>query len=340
MKRSLLVALLLLLAPLPFARADEVVLKGGTKVQGVVLHEGPRQVRVLLPAGDTLAIGRADVARVEQDAQEPGPGEFTRYVAPDDKSGGLDVAITYYVHPKGGPRVDLVGAVHIADASFYRSVQKMLEDAGTVLYEGVKPEGTSNAEFDRGPPADRPKSPVRQLQEKMARWLGLDFQLEGITYRRPHFVHADITTESLDDADKETREGVEEASRSGIFAQARFMSGLLKLAGPLIDLLLGRGKSAGPLRSGLKRSMAEMLGSEDMEDRIRRMDAKRAKWILDDRNAVAIQRLVEQIEKQAKGPIAIFYGAAHMPGLEKALLEDMGYERAGARWIRAWAVEP
>lgn len=338
MIRTLLVTLALL-APLSLAHADEVTLKGGTTLAGVVLHDGAKQVRLLLPAGDTLSLERADVAAVTQDEDEPGSGEFTRYVPPGKgTAGGLDVAVTYYVHLEGGPRVDLIGAVHIADGHFYREVQKALEDAGVVLYEGVKPKGLSNADFDRGPPADKPKSPVRLLQEKMARWLGLDFQLAGITYRRPHFVHADVTTEALDGEDEETKAGVEESARSGIFAQAAFMNGLLKLAGPLFDLLLGRGTSAGPLRKGLKRTMAEMLGTMDMEDRLRRMDPKQVEWILDRRNAVAIERLEEQLEKKAGGPIAVFYGAAHMRGLEKSLLEKLGYRRAGARWVRAWKV--
>ncbi|MDJ0523234.1 MAG: hypothetical protein QNJ90_14285 [Planctomycetota bacterium] len=340
MKRfALLVFVAFFLLPLPLAGADEIRLKGGTTIHGVVLRQSGVAVDLLLPAGDTLTFRRADIAKVVQDDEEAATGTFTRYVEPtEDKPGGLDVAITYYVK-KGAPRVDLVGAVHIADRSFYREVQKVLEDAGTVLFEGVKPKGTSNAEFDRGPPPDKPKSAIRELQERMARWLGLAFQLDGITYRRPHFVHADVTTDELEGEDDETKEQVKESSRSGIFAQARFMNGLLKLAGPLFDLLLGRGKSAGPLRSGLKESMAEMLGTMDMEERIRRSDPERVAWILDHRNEVAIKRLKEQLEQKAKGPIAIFYGAAHMPGLEKALVEEMGYTRAGARWLRAWRVE-
>ena len=304
-----------------------------------MLRQSDEEVQLLLPGGDTLAFRRSDVAEVTQD-DGPSTGVFTRFVPAEAESpGGLDVAVTYYVHPEGGPRIDLIGAIHIADRAFYREVQKMLEDAGTVLFEGVMPKGMSNADFDRGPPDDKPKSAVRQLQEKMARWLGLAFQLEGVTYRRPHFVHADVTTDALEGEDDETKEKVTEASRGGIFAQARFMNGLLKLAGPLFDLLLGKGKSAGPLRKGLKRGMAEMLGTTDMEERIRRMDPERVAWILDHRNDVAIERLKEQIAKKAEGPIAIFYGAAHMPGLEKALLETLGYRRAGGRWLRAWRVE-
>lgn len=42
-----------------------------------------------------------------------------------------------------GPRIHLVAAVHVADASFYAARQAELDARALVLYEGVKPAGTS-----------------------------------------------------------------------------------------------------------------------------------------------------------------------------------------------------
>ena len=58
--------------------------------------------------------------------------------------------------------------------------------------------------------------------------------------------------------------------------------------------------------------------------------------LLDKRNAVVMERLVQVLE-QAEGPIAVFYGAAHMADLERRL-QDLGYARTGGRWLRAWAL--
>ena len=34
--------------------------------------------------------------------------------------------------------------------------------------------------------------------------------------------------------------------------------------------------------------------------------------------------------------LAIFYGAAHFPDMEKRMIEKMGFERKGVRWVTAW----
>jgi len=36
--------------------------------------------------------------------------------------------------------------------------------------------------------------------------------------------------------------------------------------------------------------------------------------------------------------IAIFYGAAHMPGLEETIIKDLGYEFESDTWTQAMAV--
>ena len=34
--------------------------------------------------------------------------------------------------------------------------------------------------------------------------------------------------------------------------------------------------------------------------------------------------------------IAIFYGAGHMPDIEKRLIADFGMKHDGERWLEAW----
>jgi hypothetical protein len=37
--------------------------------------------------------------------------------------------------------------------------------------------------------------------------------------------------------------------------------------------------------------------------------------------------------------IGLFYGAGHMPDLEKRLQRDLGFRRIGHDWITAWDIE-
>jgi hypothetical protein len=341
MKRTILASLLVLgLLPLSRVSADTIVLPGGSEVRGVVLAEDDGGVRLLLPGGDVLALRRADVKEVVRDADAPKPGQHMRYREPDESGGGLDVAVTYYVHPGGGPRVDLVGAVHIADPAFFRRAQKLLDAATVVLYEGVKAADATAAEFEKA--TDEP-NPVRELQQKLAKWFGLAFQLEAIDYTRENFVHADLTAEEFLGLAK-PGSGTDEKPASageaaeGLMGQVGAVAKLLKLAGPLIDLLMGQEESAGPLRKSLKKQFARALGTMDVQGALGAISPEAAALLLTKRNAVVIKRLLEQRET-VEGSIAVFYGAAHLTGIEKALVEKHGYRRAGARWIRAWDVE-
>ena len=73
----------------------------------------------------------------------------------------------------------------------------------------------------------------------------------------------------------------------------------------------------------------------EMERLTAGLDANGGSVILTDRNKVALQVLRKQL-KGGKKNLAIFYGAAHLPDMEKRMIEKMGFERKGARWVAAW----
>jgi hypothetical protein len=61
----------------------------------------------------------------------------------------LDIRERTYAPADGeGPVVTLVGAVHIANPIYYRRIQERLDGFDVVLYEGVNPAGTSDADDD------------------------------------------------------------------------------------------------------------------------------------------------------------------------------------------------
>src|SRR5262245_41554896 len=64
-----------------------------------------------------------------------------------------------------GPRIHLVGAVHIADKSFYSQMQAMLDRCDVVLFEGVRPPGLGkiDSNLDPAAKADATKKRMRFL---------------------------------------------------------------------------------------------------------------------------------------------------------------------------------
>ena len=58
--------------------------------------------------------------------------------------------------------------------------------------------------------------------------------------------------------------------------------------------------------------------------------------LLSGRNKVAVDTLLEEIEK-GKKKLGIFYGAGHMPDLEKRL-RRLGFRKVGQTWLVAWDI--
>lgn len=300
------------------------------------------------------------------DAEDvPAPGQHIRYAPPAvGKAGGLDIAITEYRPADGGPSVALVGVVHVADAYYFDALQQELDRFPTVLYEGVKPEDFTKEDWQRS--FREGGGEAARLQRDLAGWFGFEYQLEALDYSRKNFVHADMsmedflaegggsllpgiagaaadakrsdgTTASEDAvttrADAQPgdagREAVEPVGAIGTDIRATWNA--VKQFG---DVALG---TPGPLRSLARKMFAETMGTTDI-GRVLEMRPGFSELILIRRNEVVMKRLMEVLPT-TEGPIAIFYGAAHMRDLEERLAK-LGYERGKARWLRAWAIRP
>lgn len=341
------------------AAADTLVLQGGTRLEGVVLaREGEGTtgtVRVLLPAGQELVLAAADVAQVLPDPEAPQGEQVVRFRGGKGAPEGLQVALLHLVHGTTGRRVDLVGAVHIADLAYYREVQRLLEAADLVLYELVKPEGVDDVEAQ---PKDEGEHPLRDFQRRMAGWFGFAHQMEGIAYDRPHFVHADMTMEQFmaaaqsmggspltrllglpgkGEAATPTPDGKPGGSPPPSTAPSAGPDPALGMQVKMLEgLLRGMGIDDPRRGPGVRRSLKSMLGRMmgSMSTRLGALlGSEASELVVERRNAVALERLA-QVPEAARS-VAIFYGAAHLPDLEQRLLAQ-GYRRAGGRWLLAW----
>jgi hypothetical protein len=60
--------------------------------------------------------------------------------------------------------------------------------------------------------------------------------------------------------------------------------------------------------------------------------------ILTGRNEVVMKKIKEVLRDKSKKRISVFYGAAHMPGIEGMLLKDMKAAPAGEEWLAGWTM--
>jgi hypothetical protein len=244
--------------------------------------------------------------------------------------------------PKAGDGellVDLVSAVHVGDASYYKTLDWQLEQYDAVLYELVAPEGAQL------PPSHNrdvaPADPLALLMAAGKRLFGFHGQLESMNYQRPNFVHADLSPREMMQAWEARGENgltIALSAAAEILRAANVQTqnlqqnsqGALFAVPEEIDLLGFFTKPDASVQ--FKKMLALHFDSHDVTAGLGRTLST---ILIDDRNKEVVRVLNEQIA-QGKKRIAIFYGAAHMPDLEKRVTDLFKMKRATWHWLTAW----
>lgn len=257
------------------------------------------------------------------------PTNFIRFVEEDD-SDSLQTAVVSYESPQK-VKVDLVGAIHIADKAYFDGLNVRFKGYEAVLYELVGPSFE-----ERGKPEAKKQAEklqwVGQLQTMMRDTLKLHGQLEGIDYTAKNFVHADMDMSQFTQTQTEKQESFlslylkaaqaqkEVNEKRGVNSDAAGMVMLLKI-------LTMKDSS-----TELKRMIAQEFDS--VEDIMAGMETGDGTVLVGERNKVALQVMDKEIAA-GKKRIAIFYGAAHLGDMEERLLKK-GFKRTKVEWLKAW----
>ncbi len=223
--------------------------------------------------------------------------------------------------------VDLVSAIHVADRNYFNQLNDRFDSYDVLLYELVAPTGTI---VPKGGP-DGSHHPVSLLQRGMKSILGLEFQLEVIDYTKRHFVHADLTPAEVAQKMRDRHES--------------YMQLFFRMMGQAMAA-----ESADPTRSSDVRLLAALLARDRALELKRAMAEQFAQLggslpglddstIIAERNKRALAVLKDEINEGHKR-IGIFYGAAHMPEMERRLVREFDAERLDESWLTAWNLSP
>jgi len=274
--------------------------------------------------GRAMTLDTAIVRYVRKpDAQleiSPAPGEVTR----------VDVLEPTYV--------DLVGAVHVGETFYYRELNKQFKEYEVLLYELVAEKGKTPA--DRGQQPN--ENPVGAMQGMMTKMLGLQHQTDGIDYSAPNFVHADMSPAEL-------KARMQQRGESPMVYFLEVMANSLRqqqkpqkgggyqnpedtITDEELLMALVQGFLLEQPSPILKRYLA--LQFDDLETQMKAFSGGLGRLIITDRNKACFKVLDEQLAA-GKTQIGIFYGAGHLPDMEKRLLKR-GFEREGVVWVEAW----
>lgn len=291
-----------------------------------VAPPSPRLVAAEAPAKATAAAAKP--------AKDGTATAFIRRV--DDEEGEkLQTAVVSYESPKG-IRVELVGAVHIADKAYFDTLNQRFKRYDAVLYELVGPpmDKRDKATMEKEAKDRSRLAWVGTLQRKMKETLQLHGQLECIDYKAKNFVHADMDTSQFTDTQTEKKESFfglylkaamaqkEAQAKTGVDSDTAGMVMLLKLL------------TAKDSSTGLKRMLAQQF--ETVGDIMSGMEAGNGTVIVGERNRVALEVMDKQIAAGKKN-LAIFYGAAHLGDMETRL-KKRDFKKVKTEWLTAWDI--
>jgi hypothetical protein len=289
----------------------------------------------LLRAQDKPDAGKPDAdkpaeAKGSEEKKQADRPRFMRLTRDEKKSPlALQTAIVKYVPvdpAKGDISVELVGAVHIGDKTYYEALNKEFEQYDALLYELVAPENAKVPKERKGVPG----SAVGGMQVGMKEMLGLDFQLDRVDYDKANFVHADMSPEEFA---KTMAQRGESWSKMFFQMMGYGFSQQGKGANTEVDLLMAL--FAKNRAQKMKIALAEQF--DNMEGQMDILEGAEGSTILTERNRKAFEVLDREL-KAGKKKLGVFYGAAHLPDMEKRLLNDFGLKRSDERWVTAWSL--
>jgi len=234
----------------------------------------------------------------------------------------------------GSPEIELVGAMHAAEPAYYRSLQQRLSRADLVLYELVVDEEDAKADE-----LSMQRAEEKSAFSRLSASLGLVSQNRGIDVNKKNFRRCDMTYQQMiaslqQEAQQGNSEGKSAHAAKNEFAKlGRVLSGGSWMMNGVVGLV------------GMNHSLRErvrfmLVAAWQESDDDPALHPRLQKLILEDRNAFVMSELAQVLRRENHRRIAIFYGAAHLPDMEKRLLR-MGYRAAGARqWDDAVVSHP
>jgi hypothetical protein len=245
----------------------------------------------------------------------------------------MQTAIVRYTAAASNPdespaEVDLIGAVHVGDAAYFRQLNTHFRQYDALLYELVAPEGTV---VERGRGTSN-AHPIGLLQNGIKRFLELDHQLEQIDYTRPNFVHADMSPQEFVRAMNERNESFLQMYFR-LLGQAMAQQGGMAAEGESFDVDLLSALFAKDRPRRLKIALAKQLA--DMESFMVSLGGEQGSVIITERNKKALDVLKGQLAA-GKKRLGIFYGAGHLNDMDERLRKDFHLKPVAITWLTAW----
>lgn len=232
------------------------------------------------------------------------------------------------------PEIELLGAVHVAEPAYFQALQRRMDAAGLVLYEGVADER------DQPPVIGAKTKSLNPTYDRLADSLGLIDQINLINYQQTNFVHCDMSLQQMRARLEREKSLGGPSGRTAAAALKEFsnLENLLGGHGLLVNIALWAIHHSHYLKAFIRLNLVIMPANQET-DKV--MSPRLHQLILADRNDYVLHELDRILgEKPRSGRVVIFFGCDHLAGLEQGL-RARGYQPAGpVEWEDAVADHP
>jgi hypothetical protein len=263
-----------------------------------------------------------------------------------EQMAALEVPVVHYTPAAGGSgcaAVDFIGAVHIAEESFYQEINTRFRQYDAVLFELVADAQRLADVRTRGKHVGQQSelAGLTGVQKGLARILGLQFQLEKVDYSAPNLVHADLSPEQLEKSMDVRGENVV-AVLLKLLLSAK--SPKMEQAGAEFEKLAKTLEGISPLKlvltgptpdESLRLKRVLSYAFTFVDDLLRIVAGDQGSAIIHDRNEAVMKVLERECAQGRDRRIGIFYGTAHLPDLHERL-KARAFTIARTEWLIAW----
>ena len=146
-----------------------------------------------------LEVGHQETLRlqvVRSPTPVPQSSEAPLFLRLTEDGQGLETAIATYQRPRDDKVIHLVGAVHVGEPDYFQALQMFLDRTGHVFYERSNDPEDPLTFLQSISGANAMLQGLSLYHKKLAERLGLKYQLDAMSYDRPHFKRVDIARDT------------------------------------------------------------------------------------------------------------------------------------------------
>jgi len=236
--------------------------------------------------------------------------------------GNKTLQTAVWSYEKNGITLDLIGAVHIADAKYYHKLNTRFKEYDAVFFEMVADPPAIKALQNpkKGKVHKKNAGDLNKLYSLYQTMMDLSLQATEIDYAQPNFIHADMTQRQFERAQNEAGETIMSAAMGTNFDLSEIDQGLVMRAMMTGDSTL------------LKTELIGLLATADDD----LGDESNHSVLINSRNDTCLAIVRETLQENEKlRKVALFYGAAHLPDFHRKLIET-GWSITQNEWLNAW----